>query len=291
MAQDKILTFRDYRAEVYQRLDYIRNIDGTYKSYLEWVSFIYALFHDGELPPDLPAIRSTSVQPYVNGGRWIWECGDCESALVVDPGEPSICVQCGTEWVDVALPANRADIETELLRQPGFRLGAPIRVWHSGMTFEELQARTVKAAELKAEGVSPVRHLSLPGQRTWATGEVLTAANLNTYQRDPDAALSGRDGRIDAENAIRVKLGTSSTTQPFLDLTQDYLGLPQAGSDPSSSQGRMHYRTDLERGRLNINGTWRSLVTGLGDLGITVSVDEPAAADWGNGDIWFVRES
>ena len=291
MAQDKILVFPDYRNEQYRTLESLKGSEGAWLTYRDWIILQYGIYHDGDTPPDVPAILASVVKAFVDNGRWLWECLDCTSAVAVEPGEPSICVMCGTDWVDVELPAERAEIEVELLRQPGFRLAAPVRQWVPDMTMEELQARTVRAAELKAQGVSPVRHLSLPSQRTWATGEVLTAANMNTYQRNAVRALSGRDGRIDLENAARIKNGTSHSSQPYLDLTQAYLGLPQAGADPTAGNGRMHYRTDLNRARVNINGTWESLATKLADFGVIISEDEPTAADWGPGDIWFVREA
>ena len=171
--------------------------------------------------------------------------GDCGGAFAVQPGQPSICCYCGDEWFDIEFPGDKVEIEAELLKQPGRRMYSPVRSWSPGQTLKDLQVRTEKALELKAQGVRNIRALSIGTTRIWAAGEVLTAGNMNTFISAILGDLAGRDGRIDLEAAARVKDGTSHTTQPFLDLTQDYVGLPQRSGDPAAAVGRMYYNTAL----------------------------------------------
>ena len=252
MAEDRILTFLDYRDEPFDALEQ------SGLPYGDWLRAEYRAWQNREAPevPDSPA---TVVLAFVDTGRWLWQCGDCGSAYPVEPGEFSICAICGDDWVRVELPATRADIEAELLRQPGRRIFSPIRDWAPGQTLEDLRARTAKADALRAKGVSRIRSLSIGATRTWVVGEVLTAGNKNTHETAVLRDLAGRNGRIDLEDAVQVKDGTGHDTQPFLDLDQNYIGLPQRTSDPAGASGRMSFRTNLNRIRAYISGSWRSI--------------------------------
>ena len=39
--------------------------------------------------------------------------------------------------------------------------------------------------------------------KTWATGEILTSADLNTYVRDQFLALAGSTGKVDASATVK----------------------------------------------------------------------------------------
>ena len=255
MAQDKILTFSDYADEQFDALQ-----DARGKTYREWLAYLFGIFHQGaELPP-VPDGFASRAFAYIDAGRWIWECPFCESALPVEVGEPSICVMCASGgWFEIILPDNRVEIEDELLKQPGRRLASPIRYWYPHWTFADIQERTAKAIALIASGENVIRALSIGATRTWTTGEILTAANLNTFNRDVLRDLAGRDGRIDLENAIRVKLGTSHTVQPFAEIADQYIGLPLLTSDPVAGEGRLTYRSDTNRVRFYDGSQWSNL--------------------------------
>ena len=78
--------------------------------------------------------------------------------------------------------------------------------------------------------------------------------------------LAGRNGRVDFEDALRVKDGTNPTTQPFLDLDESFIGLPLRTSDPAVGQGRISYRSDLNEFRANRGGNWETLAAQYNDL-------------------------
>ena len=72
--------------------------------------------------------------------------------------------------------------------------------------------------------------------------------------------MQGRSGRIDLENAVRVQTGADEATQPYLDLTQDFVRLPHHTSDPTGTGGEIIYRSDTGQVRVNEGGTWRDMV-------------------------------
>ena len=267
MASDVILTWTDYADERRSRFTLPPSAMRSYRAYL---TYLYTNEH-GEPPPEVVGpLQLTEV--FVNVGRWIWLCQVCGGAVPVEPEEPVICYQCGTGgWKLPKFPINRDSIEEELLRQPGRRVFAPLRNWKPGWTVAYLQGRTEKANAAIAMGNPFPRSLSIGATRAWAGGEVLTASNKNTFESAVMDDLAGRNGRTDQEDAMRIKDGTDATVQPYLDLTQDYVGLPLRTSDPGSSAGRITYRSDLDQFRINRNGLWSSL-TFFADL-ISAGVD------------------
>ena len=254
MPTDTILTWADYADERKKAFDLPKSVK-TYRQYLE---FLYRL-HQVEEPPVVPDTMDM-VPIMVNVGRWLWQCPACRSAIPVEPSEPFICYQCGEGgWMLPNFPLDKTAIEEELLKQPGRRLAAPIRHWRPGWTMEDLEGRTRMAAEAVASGKRYPRSLSIGSARLWAGGEVLTASNMNTFISDNIDDLAGRNGRVDFEDGIRVKDGTSPTTQPFLDLDESYVGLPLRTSDPASGEGRFSYRSDIKEYRANKGSGWYSL--------------------------------
>ena len=180
MPSDAILTWADYAAERVQPFALPREHLLTYRAYL---AFLYELNH-GEPPPPVPETLDPAPV-FVNVGRWMWKCRACGAAVPVEPNEPLICYQCGNGgWKMPAFPFNRASIEEELLRQPGHRLAAPIRNWRPGWMVAYLQERTAKANAAIAAGNPFPRSLSIGSTRSWAGGEILTAANMNTFLSD-----------------------------------------------------------------------------------------------------------
>ena len=191
MPADKILFFQDYRDEP------MFGIGGTVASdYVAWLKEMYQIWM-GESPPDIPESRTATVTARINAGRWLWECPACRAGVPVELNQPSICPECGTQgWVDVVLPANREDIEAELLKQPGHRTRAPIRHWLPHWSMETIQERTRIASEKVGNGEFP-QSLSIGMPRDWAVNELLTAGNKNTYERDILKDLIGDRGIIE----------------------------------------------------------------------------------------------
>jgi len=78
----------------------------------------------GPLPEPTEANISGQVAARINHGRWLVDCGGCNSALVVDLSQPVfMCVECGNaandgKWFAVTVPSNRKAIEAELLKRP-----------------------------------------------------------------------------------------------------------------------------------------------------------------------------
>ena len=78
----------------------------------------------GPLPEPTGDNTAGQVAARINHGRWLGDCGGCNSALVIDLSEPVfMCVECanaGNEgrWFAVTVPRNRKAIEDELLKRP-----------------------------------------------------------------------------------------------------------------------------------------------------------------------------
>lgn len=254
MPADAILTYADYANDPRPML---QNSDLDYTT---WLQKQYRMLQGRAAPlqpmtPTLPAAVA-----FVDGGRWIWQCGDCGAGVPASQaGVLTICPACGDDWMSQKFPANQDEIETELLKQPGFRGNAPVRLWHTGMTVADLRERTAKADALKKQGVSRVRALSIGQTRTWSVGEILTAGNKNTFEKDVLRDLAGRNGRIDLENTVRVKTGTSHSLQPYTEIAQDYIRPPVRANDPGTGSGRLIYRSDINQLRYYAGTSWQNI--------------------------------
>lgn len=96
------------------------------------------------------ATISGSVEARVDGGRWIALCPSetCRGAEMVSVHDPVfVCASCcnrdnGGRWYAVTFPANKAAIETELLRRPSSaRIGelTVTRGWAPGQSIAALR--------------------------------------------------------------------------------------------------------------------------------------------------------
>ena len=222
MANDKVLVHSDYRD------DPLKLLDRAHMDYVPWLDAMHQV-HRGQDAPDIPITRTGQVEALINSGRCLWVCPTCNSVTPVENrpattpvgsmgtgatwdltptpayyGHPSICVLCGSDWVDVIFPTNRVAIEAEIMKQPGHRGFAPVRNWQPGWTLEYLQERTTQANKLIAAGVEFVRKLSIGTPRLWAVGEILTASNMNTYISDILDDLKGTNGPIEYTDAIVI---------------------------------------------------------------------------------------
>ena len=92
--------------------------------YLMMVRAMYMRMGFGPLPDPAEDNISGEVSARINHGRWLVDCGGCNSALVVDLAQPFfMCVECGNnhnqrKWLRVIIPRNRKAIEDELLKRP-----------------------------------------------------------------------------------------------------------------------------------------------------------------------------
>ena len=199
---DAILIWDDYAQEPARRF---RGLPRR-ATYDEYIAYYYRRNLARELPIDAGPGSRNAVAGFVDSGRWIWQCGACRSGMPVQPGRPSICVRCGFgDWVNVLLPLNMGEIEEELLRQPGNRYAAPIRRWVPGMSIEDLRDRTRKAMDvLRLAPDKLVRALSIGQSRVWMVGEILTAANMNTFASDILDDLSGDNGVIELRDSVQA---------------------------------------------------------------------------------------
>ena len=198
MADDKIIQHSHYKEDPLPRLEF------SNLGYSAWLTKMHQIYQ-GENPPEVPASISTSVDAFVNAGRWLWMCVACNSAITAEAGQPSICVECATQgWVNVVFPSNREEVEAELLKQPGHRAHAPDRQWNPGWTMDKLEARTTRAQAAVDAGEPFPTSLSIGATRVWSVGEILTAANKNTYERNVLEDLAGRNGPVEYEDAIVI---------------------------------------------------------------------------------------
>ena len=201
---DAIYTYRHYTEDSRPRLQFPKRT-GRRTTYAQWLAYQYALHHDDALPAigfDAPLAPA-----FVNHGRWLWQCPACMTAVQVSETAGAVdlccCPACfGQGFVLPSFPHARAEIEAELLRQPGYRHSAPFRNWEPGWSLAYLRDRTAAAQAKLDAGETFVRSASIGTPRTWSVGEVLTAANMNTFVREIQKDLSGINGPIELENAL-----------------------------------------------------------------------------------------
>lgn len=279
MPHDAILDFH----ELVQDPAYIEREKsaGVPNRYVAHLQFYYKQYHArdiGEPPPAVNGVRAgitNTVNAFVNCGRWLWQCPGCHSGIFAQEGEPSICPVCATGgWVNVVFPANRAQIESELLKQPGFRNFAPIRNWKPGQSLRDLENRTKSAQDKIRGGDLNPRSLSIGATRTWAVAEILTAANMNTYTSDILDDLAGRNGEIQLEGPLKVNDGAGQYLElPILTTTQrDAL---------TASNGMIIYNSTLAEAQHYQAGAWKSF-TELADV---------VLAGFAEGDVLYVNSS
>ena len=221
MPGDKILTYTDYLEEPRKVLRTPR----TY-TYEQFLGFLRADAHGEELPPLVEPL--SSIPAYVDKGRWVWVCGgDCGgTSIIVDNKAASICPECvAPEWVRPSFPTNRAEIESYLLRMPGYRLRSPVRDWRLWWPISKLQGRLRRANELRQQRIDPITALSIPSSRDWVAGETATAPLFRQYITEIQRALSGESGVIQLENSLEIANGSGS----------NYFGLP--GGDDTQRPG------------------------------------------------------
>jgi ribosomal protein L37AE/L43A len=116
--------------------------------YLVMVRGMFMRMGFGPLPDPTEDNTSGEVAARINHGRWLVDCAGCNSALVIDLGQPVfMCVECGNnhnggKWFNVTVPTNRAAIETELLKRPWNGRNpadAKNRNWEPGTTVATLK--------------------------------------------------------------------------------------------------------------------------------------------------------
>ena len=242
MADDKIIQHSHYKEDPLPRLEF------SNLGYSAWLTKMHQIYQ-GEDPPEVPASISTSVDAFVNAGRWLWLCVACNNATVCEVGQPSICVECATQgWVNVVFPSNREEVEAELLKQPGHRAHAPIRQWRPGWGMSVLEDRTARAQAAVDAGVPFPVSLSIGATRIWSVGEILTAANKNTYERTVLEDLAGRNGPVEYEGPIVID--SLTTTE------RNAITLTGTGGLGASGNGLVIYNSTLNVLQRYENGAW-----------------------------------
>ena len=181
--------------------------DSTYPppdmTYQAWLNEHSLDMRDEPLPPQVKG-TGHKIEPYVSCGRWVWDCAACgESYPAPGVDDMVICAICHSGgWRILEYPILRWPIEAELLKQPGYRMAAPLRQWFPHWDMDKLQQRTANANAALTAGADYVRNLSIGTPRTWLVGETLTAANMNTYITEIFKDLIGTNGEIEFENDI-----------------------------------------------------------------------------------------
>ena len=207
MINDTIMVFEDYKED-------IASLELTIKPSDSYENYLLRLLHTYTGAKNLPAKNMGGFPPahaFVDSGRWMWQCLACNSGIIVDlnretgMASPSICPACVYQgWIDVIMPVERIEIEMELLQQPGFRAQTAFRQWELGWDMQYLKYRTARAGDQMDSGILNPRGASIGATRLWSVGEVLTASNKNTFERQVFRDLAGRNGPIEYENAIVV---------------------------------------------------------------------------------------
>ena len=199
------------------------------------------------LPDGLQAGAVPQAIARINSGRWVWQCGMCLTGIVLDDGAPWVlCCFCSSHgWHRVVWPDNVAEIEAELLLQPGYRTRPSVREWKPGWTMAYLKERTALAKEKLEQGESPVLSLSITGTRVFTVNEILTASNMNGHVSRPIDDLSGDNGIVMLRHALQLA-GLAATR--FIDY--------QAGSAPGSPSPGMQYYSSTLGMRMRHGSSW-----------------------------------
>lgn len=82
--------------------------------------------------------KGTTVHAYINHGRWVADCPNCNGAELVASGMPMVCGSCGAEHA-VTFPRNRPKLE-EVLTVREMRL----QNWLPGQTPSDLLAENIE---------------------------------------------------------------------------------------------------------------------------------------------------
>ena len=105
--------------------DYIvQHQDLQPEEYLVMVRGMYMRMGFGPLPEPTGDNTAGQGAARINHGRWLVDCGGCNSALVIDLSAlVFMCVECANaandgKWFTVTIPSNREAIEAELLKRP-----------------------------------------------------------------------------------------------------------------------------------------------------------------------------
>ena len=113
-----------------------------------------------------------------------------------------------------------------------------------------LEDRTSKAQESLDAGVPFPTSLSIGATRIWSVGEILTAANKNTYERTVLEDLAGRNGPVEYEGAIVID--SLTTTE------RDAITLTGTGGLGASGNGLVIYNSTKAVFERYENGAWVS---------------------------------
>ena len=133
--------------------DYIvQHNDLQPEPYLTMVNRMYMGMGFGTLSEPTAGNTAGEVAARINHGRWLVDCPGCNSALVVDLGQPVfMCVECGNagnegKWFAVTVPDNRKAIEDVLLKRPmngRNPADAKNRNWEPGETVAALKQENI----------------------------------------------------------------------------------------------------------------------------------------------------
>ena len=257
MPSDEILTFDKYVIGVEDAPGVELELPQYYHHYNGYLEHWFNRRRGETLPVidpsslDVDSLNDATLE--VNHGRWCWQCPACHNGELVEDESLVICYQCATGgWHAPRWPANRAEIEAELLRQPGYRLFSPVRNWEPGWSMEYLQERTAKANLLLASGISLVRSLSIGTPRVWVDGEVATATNFNLYISDILDDLASRNGEQELEDSLRILDGSMGNR---------FFGLPGGTNSqrPTGRAGMMRFNTTQATIDLHDGTAWRQI--------------------------------
>ena len=231
-ANDRIVDYDDLR----QGQPYGYAIHPT-ANYLDAFADMYRSRNNRAEPP---TGERHPAAAFVNCGRWLYKCPCSCGAAHLAYGAEGLCCDCGAR-ATLRWPRNKAAIEAELLKQPGYRHRAIVRNWEPGWTLADLRERTARAKRMQ-ESLLPhefVRRMSIGPTRVWASNELLTASNMNTFLTEVLNDLAGRNGPIDLEDSLEIANGMNGN---------NYLLLPggtTAQRPASPSNGMMRFNSTL----------------------------------------------
>lgn len=105
-----------------------------------------ALFWLCPTPPrfDVKTSKEPPLQVYLNHGRWVVDCPDCNGAQLACEEDPRfMCNECGNVaagglWRAIEWPTGRPGIETTVTRRRFVHQN-----WLPGQTIEDLEAETL----------------------------------------------------------------------------------------------------------------------------------------------------
>ena len=206
-----------------------------YINYLKEIAFTQSVVLPPEPTEDDDLLYETL--PYINHARWMITCDYCGQHVWASKQILLyVCPHCTVSiWYKVVFSDNADEIEQLLNQRPRIASLAPLLNWDASQTIAQLQEENELIAAKPDNQLA--RSLSVGATHNWISGELLTAAQMNTFLTEILKDLIGRNGVVEIEHLFKL-FGITAETLPA--------DLPE---------GALYYRTDTQSLEMGKGGT------------------------------------